>query len=295
MHIENLRFFYEVATAKSISTVAKSSHISQSALSQQLFKLEDSLNTTLFNRSNKGVTLTDEGEIIYKHCETILNSYEKMLEEVQNASSHITIINIDGLDILLSTLISSSLSIVKNNFTDIVIKEISSEVNANNIIHNIADINISYTNYQDYNGILTKPLFNDNIVFIANKQFKGDTLTLKEFLKTPLILPDDNLHITEILKLNLENLLKEPPELNIALTVNSFEAAAISILHLNGIAPIPLSVYNHLYNNDMYKIIEVEHLNFPFTLFFNVNENLYKKERKFISKLIATIKGFLDN
>ncbi|MDU2995206.1 MAG: LysR family transcriptional regulator, partial [Clostridium sp.] len=36
MHIENLRFFYEVAKAKSISTVAKSSHISQSALSQQL-------------------------------------------------------------------------------------------------------------------------------------------------------------------------------------------------------------------------------------------------------------------
>ena len=84
MHIENLRFFYEVAKAKSISTVAKSSHISQSALSQTL-KLEDSLNTKLFIRSNKGVTLTTEGEIVYKHCKVILNTYEKMLYEVESS------------------------------------------------------------------------------------------------------------------------------------------------------------------------------------------------------------------
>ena len=149
MHIENLRFFYEVAKAKSISTVAKSSHISQSALSQQLLKLEDSLNAKLFIRSNKGVTLTTEGEIVYKHCKVILNTYEKMLYEVESSNSQESHINIDGINILTSTLIPSAISKIKRSFPNHIIKITSSEDNSNNIIHNISDINISYNNYNN--------------------------------------------------------------------------------------------------------------------------------------------------
>ena len=134
MHIENLRFFYEVAKAKSISTVAKSSHISQSALSQQLLKLEDSLNAKLFIRSNKGVTLTTEGEIVYKHCKVILNTYEKMLYEVESSNSQESHINIDGINILTSTLIPSAISKIKRSFPNHIIKITSSEDNSNNII-----------------------------------------------------------------------------------------------------------------------------------------------------------------
>ena len=67
MHIDSLNYFYQVANSKSISTVAKNSHISQSALSQQIAKLENKLNVKLFTRTNKGVSLTPEGEILFKY------------------------------------------------------------------------------------------------------------------------------------------------------------------------------------------------------------------------------------
>ena len=58
MRISSLRYFYEVAQLKSISKVSKDLHISQPALSHQLFKLEKELGVTLFERSNRGVELT---------------------------------------------------------------------------------------------------------------------------------------------------------------------------------------------------------------------------------------------
>lgn len=66
MHIEYFDYFYQVAKLRSISKVAKQIHISQSALSQQIQKLEDSLGFTLLERSNKGVVLTDMGEVVLK-------------------------------------------------------------------------------------------------------------------------------------------------------------------------------------------------------------------------------------
>ena len=85
MHIDSLNYFYQVANSKSISTVAKNSHISQSALSQQIAKLENKLNVKLFNRTNRGVSLTPEGEILFKYSETILNAYNKMQEELYHS------------------------------------------------------------------------------------------------------------------------------------------------------------------------------------------------------------------
>ena len=87
MHIDSLNYFFQVANSKSISTVAKNAHISQSALSQQISKLENKLNVQLFNRTNKGVSLTSEGEILFKYAESILNSYNKMQEELLNSKN----------------------------------------------------------------------------------------------------------------------------------------------------------------------------------------------------------------
>lgn len=61
------RIFYAVAETGNISKAAKMLYISQPAISKAISKLEESLNTTLFSRSSRGVTLTSEGEILYNH------------------------------------------------------------------------------------------------------------------------------------------------------------------------------------------------------------------------------------
>jgi len=87
MHIESLKYFQEIAELKSISKVANNSHISQPALSQQIQKLEDSLGKELFIRSNRGVKLTEAGEVVLKYADNIIRTYNKMLSDLNEQDS----------------------------------------------------------------------------------------------------------------------------------------------------------------------------------------------------------------
>lgn len=87
MHIETYELFYKVCLSKSITKVANESHISQSALSQQIQKLENSLGFQLLIRSNKGVELTKKGEIVLKYAENLVRTHQKMLQELNEPSS----------------------------------------------------------------------------------------------------------------------------------------------------------------------------------------------------------------
>ena len=58
-NLSQYKIFYEVAKAGNISKAAKELYISQPAISKAIGKLEESLNTTLFFRSSRGVQLTD--------------------------------------------------------------------------------------------------------------------------------------------------------------------------------------------------------------------------------------------
>ena len=68
--------FHTVAKKGSISHAAKELYISQPAISKSIQKLEDSLNTTLFKRSSRGVTLTADGEILFQHTRDAFETIE---------------------------------------------------------------------------------------------------------------------------------------------------------------------------------------------------------------------------
>ena len=66
---ENLslyHIFYTVSRTGNISSAAKELYISQPAISRAIKKLENNLDTTLFKRSSRGVTLTPDGQILYE-------------------------------------------------------------------------------------------------------------------------------------------------------------------------------------------------------------------------------------
>ncbi len=66
MQWDKLRIFHTVAEAGSFTRAGERLHLSQSAISRQVSALEDSLNTTLFHRHARGLTLTEQGELLYR-------------------------------------------------------------------------------------------------------------------------------------------------------------------------------------------------------------------------------------
>lgn len=81
-NLSQYKVFYTVAEAGNISRAARELFISQPAISKSISKLEESLNTRLFNRNSRGVTLTPEGTVLYHHVKTAFDSITHAEEEL---------------------------------------------------------------------------------------------------------------------------------------------------------------------------------------------------------------------
>ena len=82
-NLNNYKVFYNVAKYKSLSKAAEKLYISQPAISKSISKLEEGLEIKLFDRTSKGVMLTDEGEVLYKHIESAFESIIKGEDEIK--------------------------------------------------------------------------------------------------------------------------------------------------------------------------------------------------------------------
>ncbi|HJV65372.1 MAG TPA: LysR family transcriptional regulator [Geomonas sp.] len=72
MDVRQLRYFLEVSRVSSFTKAADGLRIAQPAISMAIKKLEEELDLVLFNRQDKKVSLTAEGEIFLAHARRIL-------------------------------------------------------------------------------------------------------------------------------------------------------------------------------------------------------------------------------
>lgn len=79
MNIEHLQYFITVAQLENISKAASILHLSQSSLSKIIKKVEDDMETPLFDRVGKRLILNESGE-------RLLNSAEKILKEMDEVN-----------------------------------------------------------------------------------------------------------------------------------------------------------------------------------------------------------------
>ena len=91
MNIEQLHYICEVASKGSLSSAARSSNITLSAISQSITALEAELGVPLFSRSRgSGATLTPEGSSIVKKAAEILQLVDDLKNEAQAYSDTIS-------------------------------------------------------------------------------------------------------------------------------------------------------------------------------------------------------------
>lgn len=86
MELRQCRYFISVAKLGSISQAALELHIAQPALTRQMQKLEEDLRVTLFNRTGRGVQLTDAGSQFLVDAEILINNVTVIKERAVRAS-----------------------------------------------------------------------------------------------------------------------------------------------------------------------------------------------------------------
>ncbi|MDD6259299.1 MAG: LysR family transcriptional regulator [Erysipelotrichaceae bacterium] len=87
MESERLQYFITVAEEGSISAAARKLHMSQPPLSLQIQNLEEEYGVRLFNRSSRGIHLTEAGKILYDYALRIASLETEAREDLRDFRS----------------------------------------------------------------------------------------------------------------------------------------------------------------------------------------------------------------
>ncbi len=77
--LNKLQTFVCVADERSFTRAAQRLHVTPSAVSKQIADIEKQLGVALFNRSTRGVSLTEPGEALFSRCSYVLDALEQAL------------------------------------------------------------------------------------------------------------------------------------------------------------------------------------------------------------------------
>lgn len=87
MELLQIEYFLTVARTENMTAAANSLHVAQSSVSRCISRLEESLGVPLFERSGRGIVLSDYGREFYKRAETVmreLSDGERQLKEMRD-------------------------------------------------------------------------------------------------------------------------------------------------------------------------------------------------------------------
>ena len=83
MLLRQMEYFQAVVSSGSFYAAAEQCHVSQSAISQQIKKLEEELGVRLLDRHNRTFTLTPAGEHFYRKSQIIRADLDRLIRETK--------------------------------------------------------------------------------------------------------------------------------------------------------------------------------------------------------------------
>ncbi|MET8948569.1 LysR family transcriptional regulator [Streptomyces sp. NPDC004542] len=84
MELRQLKYFVALADTGNFARAAEREHITQSALSQQISRLERELGLVLFERTSRGTRLTEAGTVLLAHVRAVLAETERLKGEARS-------------------------------------------------------------------------------------------------------------------------------------------------------------------------------------------------------------------
>ncbi len=273
MQFEHLMLFSKIASEKSISKVAVENHISQSALSQQMKRLEDEIGFTLFERSNRGIDLTPAGELISKYALQFIVIYKNMRDDLDNLKSNFGTVRIFATNVAAEYALPCSLFKVKIHFPHYSFSLTASR-SANviqQVLNGSADIGFIVGKASDPELICTEA-FSDKIYLVTNKNTKaGNDITMDQLYQYPLIMLDKASSSHKLIKEYIVGQGGVMDKLKIMCYLESTESVKSAVINQNGLAFLPyLAIKKELYHKQL-RIINLQN--------FDLNCDIYSIHR----------------
>lgn len=196
MELRHLRYFLTVAQEQSFTKAAEKLFTTQPSLSQQIKDLEQEVGVTLFDRSKRVVTLTQEGQAFLKYAEQALYHAKqaiaaaRQVAEEKNNQIHIGFLNVAELKIM-----PRILNQLKTNIPNLKIHLHSLTCTEQIQKLKNSELNISFTRYQlDHPDYENLHILSEQIYIVGAEYLHPSTrvMRLAELKNHTLIMCDQN-------------------------------------------------------------------------------------------------------
>ena len=231
--LELYRVFKEVAEVGNITAAAQALYISQSAVSQSIKQLENDLQTRLFSRNSRGVTLTAEGKMLYEYVRSamgLLETGEAKLSQTRELQMGQLIIG--ASDTVTSQFLLPYLDSFHREHPAIHIQIISGRSHKVLGLLRSGKVDIAFASTPtDLTSLETYPCFPTHSIFVAGAGYPCDfdhVYSLEEMSAFPLILLERKASSRLYLeRFFLQNGLKLNPEIELGARSLLVDLAAI--------------------------------------------------------------------
>jgi len=206
--LDYYRVFYETARCRSFSTAAQHLFISQSAISQCIHQLEDDLHVQLFIRTRRGVSLTNEGNLLFLKVEHAINSIEqgeKQLDRLRHLEAGK--LRIAAGDTITTHFLLKHLEEYHATYPDIRIEMANSYSSQMISLVKEGKADLAFINMpMEDNELVFEPCLEINDVFVCGPDFeKKESYSWEEIAELPLILIEKNASSRHFLEKHFNN------------------------------------------------------------------------------------------
>jgi len=194
MQYRHLYYFVKIVEAGSFSQAARTIHVAQPALSQQIAELEASLGIALLQRSARGIRPTAAGQRLYEEASSLLRRYENLPALVRSGTGEVQGLVSVGMPASLSiTMVGPFIERSRQAYPQVTLKFIDgdSEFLREEVERGRLDLALAFED-EFFPVVHRQPLFRQNHYLIRSRRsapVHGPTVSLEEVSRIPLVLP----------------------------------------------------------------------------------------------------------
>lgn len=224
MDIKNLITFMYTAELNSFTKAAQTLGYSQSTISFQIKQLENELDTQLFERINRTVTLTEKGREVLKYAQQVTKLTQELEKNMQNENQVAGHVSLAMADSLCDSMFRDGFRSFRQSFPGITLKIIAAgtEEMFRLMNHNEVDAILTLDNHiynTEYHIVQEEKV---DLHFVASPDFPFITrksIPIQELIQYPFILTEKGMSYRRLMDEKLAEMsLKIEPILEIGST-----------------------------------------------------------------------------
>jgi len=194
--LDHYRVFNEVALNSSFSNASKRLFMSQPAVSQIISLLEEELGVRLFTRTHKGVSLTNEGKVLFEHVNAgikLIDNGEQKISDSKNLIEGRLRIGVG--DTILRYYLMDYIDKFHRDFPNIRLRIINKTTMELKELVKSGEIDIAIINMPlEDNNLNIYKLKEIHDIFVVGNSYKhliNEKINVKDLLNYPLIMLDN--------------------------------------------------------------------------------------------------------